>query len=172
LTHQWPFEHAYASLIPPYAPAPDNVRRLAEQVLHKAVGLDKAHEMLGREYLRANDLDRALLEFRSLAKIYPVDPVGQQATADILMKLNRPAEAIPYYRATVGLLPRAPEPALRLALALHATGDDDGAVAQCRHVLAYDPGNAAALKAAQEIRAHPAVPGGNPKPVPAGRLED
>ena len=155
MTGQWPFQKSYGSLTPEFAPAPANVARLAEQVFHKTIGLDQAHEALGREYLKQNDLERALQEFCSLAKIYPVSPVGHMSVADILMRLHRPAEAIPNYRAGLELVPREVEARWRLALALHTTGDDEAAVAECRRILAISPRHEATVKLLREMGQSP-----------------
>ena len=151
MTGQWPFQKAYGSLTPEFTPAPANVAAVAEQVLHKSIGLDQAHERLGQEYLKENNLAAALEEYRSLAKIYPVSPSGHLHAADILMRLRRPAEAIPYYRAGLELVPGEIEARWRLALALHAVSDDDAAVAECRRILAVSPAHAGTRQLMQQM---------------------
>jgi lysophospholipase L1-like esterase len=151
MTGQWPFQEAYGGLASGFAPAPANVARLAQQVLHKSITLDRAHEELGKAYLKSNDLERALPEFRALAKIYPVSPVGPMHAADILMRLHRPAEAVPYYRSGIALVPGEVEPQFRLALALHLSGDDAAAAAECRRIITKSPGHAGTRKLMREI---------------------
>ena len=153
MTGQWPFQRNYAPLareFPP-VPAPD-VARLAAAVLHKQMGLDQAHQQLGLEYTQHNQLEPALEEYRALAKIYPVSPVGHINAADILLRMHRPAEAIPYYQTGLALAPKEIEPRWRLAFALHAVGDDEAALEECKRVLALRPNHAPTLKLQQKIR--------------------
>jgi tetratricopeptide (TPR) repeat protein len=152
MTGQWPFQKNYAMLDTEFPAAPANVARYATQVLRKTMGLDHAHEALGREYLAASQLEPALDEFRALARIYPVSPVGHINAADILLRLQRPAEAIPYYHTGLALAPNEVEPRWRLAFALHAVGNDEAALAECKRVLAVHPGHEATLELMQEIR--------------------
>ena len=121
LTRQWPFDRAYAGLPFPYPAGTEVVRITAERVLRKNLTLEKAHEALGRRYLEAGDTEKALAEFRSLAKIFPVTPVGAQMAADILLQTGRAAEAVPYYRQALAAVPGDAELERRLAMALEAS---------------------------------------------------
>jgi tetratricopeptide (TPR) repeat protein len=121
LTHQWPFERAYAELRFPYAAGSEEVRLVAERVLRKSLTLEKAHEALGRRYIQENEAEKALEEFRALAKIFPVTPVGPQTAAELLMHLGRPAEAVPYYRQALAVAPGNAEIEQRLETALAAS---------------------------------------------------
>lgn len=153
MTGQWPFQRNYAPLageFPP-TPAPD-VARFAAAVLHKTMGLDQAHQQLGLEYTQHNQLEPALEEYRALAKIYPVSPVGHINAADILLRMHRPADAIPYYQTGLALAPKEIEPRWRLAFALHAVGDDEAALAECKKVLALRPDHQPAMKLMQKIK--------------------
>ncbi|HET6348709.1 MAG TPA: tetratricopeptide repeat protein [Candidatus Krumholzibacteria bacterium] len=152
MTSQWPFQHDYAPLARDLPPQPEIVARYAERVLHRSMGLDQAHQALGTEYLKARQLEPALEEFRALAKIYPVSPVGHITAADILLRLHRPAEAIPYYQTGLALAPNDVEPRWRYAFALHAVGDNDAALAECKRILARQPGHRATLELMQRIQ--------------------
>jgi tetratricopeptide (TPR) repeat protein len=151
MTGQWPFQKAYRSLASEFPPASPRVARLARQVLERKMALDAAHESLGREYLADNDLEHALEEFRSLAKIYPISPVGHINAADVLLRLDRPAEAIPYYQTGLALAPREVEPRFRLAFALSSVGENEAALAECRRVLAIAPGHTETRKLMRKI---------------------
>jgi lysophospholipase L1-like esterase len=132
MTGQWPFQRNYAALNAEFPQQPNpSVARLATAVLHKQMGLDQAHEQLGSELLQHNQLEPALEEYRALAKIYPVSPVGHINIADILLRMHKPVEAIPYYQTGLALDPKAVEPRWRLAFALHAVGDNEAALAEC-----------------------------------------
>jgi len=153
MTGQWPFQRNYAPLareLPP-TPAPD-VARFATAVLHKTMGLDQAHQQLGLEYTQHNQLEPALEEYRALAKIYPVSPVGHINAADILLRMHRPADAIPYYQTGLALAPNEIEPRWRLAFALHAVGDDEAALDECKHILALRPDHQPTMKLMQKIK--------------------
>lgn len=150
MTAQWPFQQVYGSSGEfPKAPAP--VEQMARRVLEKRVDLATAHEALGREYLAAHDLPRALEEYRALAKIYPVSPAGPINTADILLELQRPAEAIPYYRDGLALDPGSVETRYHLALAYQFVGDTRAAREECNRVLAIDPNHAATRRLQQQL---------------------
>jgi tetratricopeptide (TPR) repeat protein len=153
MTGQWPFQRNYAPLAGefPATPAPD-VARLAAAVFHKTMGLDQAHQQLGLQYTQHNQLEPALEEYRALAKIYPVSPVGHINAADILLRMHRPAEAIPYYQTGLALAPNEIEPRWRLAFALHAVGDDEAALAECKRVLALNPKHQPTLKLMAKLR--------------------
>ena len=126
--------------------------KLATAVLRKTMGLDQAHEALGRDYLQKNELEPALAEFRSLAKIYPVSPVGHINVADILLRMHKPAEAIPYYQTGLALAPNEVEVRWRFAFALHAAGDNEAALAECKKVLTANPNHANARKLVETIK--------------------
>jgi tetratricopeptide (TPR) repeat protein len=152
MTGQWPFQKNYAALAADFPPQPaPGVVRFAAAVLHKSMGLDQAHEQLGHEYLQKNQLELALEEYRALAKIYPVSPVGHLSIADILLRMHRPADAIPYYRTGLALAPQQFQARWRLAFALHAVGDDQAALAECKRVLALRPDHALTKRLMQEI---------------------
>ena len=154
MTGQWPFQRNYAPLAGEFPPQPEpSVTRFAAAVLHKSMGLDQAHEQLGREYLQKNQLEPALEEYRALAKIYPVSPVGHIGIADILLRMHRPADAIPFYHTGLALAPEEIEPRWRLAFALYTVGDKEGALAECKRVLALKPNHAPTRKLMQKIKA-------------------
>jgi lysophospholipase L1-like esterase len=122
LTRQWPFDKAYAGLPSPYPPAREDVRRIGEQVLRKQTTLEKAHEILGREYATAGELESALAEFCALAKIFPVVPTGARLSGDILMQLGRPDEAAAYYGRAVSAAPQDAALRRRLDAAVRSAG--------------------------------------------------
>lgn len=154
MTGQWPFQKNYAPLINEFSQKPDaNVATLATAVLRKTMGLDQAHEQLGRAYLVKDELEPALAEFRALAKIYPVSPVGHINVADILLRMRKPAEAIPYYQTGLALAPNEVEVRWRFAFALHAAGDNEAALAECKKVLAANPNHENAKKLMETIKA-------------------
>jgi tetratricopeptide (TPR) repeat protein len=153
MTGQWPFQRNYAPLAAEFPQKPDaDVARFAAAVLQRTMQLDQAHEQLGRAYLERNELEPALGEYRALAKIFPVSPVGHINVADILLRMNKPADAIPYYRTGLALAPDEVEPRSRLAFALHAVGDNEAALAECKRVLALQPGHQPTLNLVQQIR--------------------
>jgi tetratricopeptide (TPR) repeat protein len=140
LTSQYPFHPDYVQALPEFTEKPDSiVVSTAMAAMRKQLALNEAHEKLGRRYLETNQLEPALEEYRAIAKIYPVAPIGHVTAANILMKLHRPAEAIPYFQTGVALVPNDPEPRFNLARALHDVGDDESALAECKKVLAINP---------------------------------
>jgi tetratricopeptide (TPR) repeat protein len=154
MTGQWPFQRNYAALASEFPQTPDaDVARFAGAVLHKSLQLDQAHEQLGHAYLKRNQLEPALEEFRALAKIFPVSPVGHLNAADILLRMHKPADAIPYYQTGLALVPDQVEPRVRLAFALSEVGENEAALSECRRVLALRPGYQAALELMQRIQA-------------------
>jgi predicted Zn-dependent protease len=120
--------------------------------MRKMLALNDAHEQLGRQYLEKNQLEPALEEYRAVAKIYPVSPVGHITAGNILMKMQRPADAIPYYRTGVALVPEDVDTRYKLALALSITGDNAGALAQCKKVLALKPDHQRARELVQKLQ--------------------
>jgi tetratricopeptide (TPR) repeat protein len=154
MTGQWPFQKNYAPLTNEFPQQPDgDVARFATAVLHKTMGLDQAHQELGSAYLQKNNLEAALAEYRSLVKIYPVSPVGHINVADILLRMRKPAEAIPYYQTGLALAPNEVEVRWRFAFALHAAGDNEAALAECKKVLAANPNHENAKKLVATIKA-------------------
>ncbi|HKW15144.1 MAG TPA: tetratricopeptide repeat protein, partial [Candidatus Krumholzibacteria bacterium] len=153
MTGQWPFQRNYAALNTEFPQQPNpTIAGLATAVLHKQMGLDQAHEQLGSELMKRNQLEPALEEYRALAKIYPVSPVGHINIADILLRMHKPAAAIPYYQTGLALDPKAVEPRWRLAFALHAVGDNEAALAECKKVLALQPDHDPTKKLMQRIK--------------------
>jgi tetratricopeptide (TPR) repeat protein len=153
MTGQWPFQKNYAKLTNEFPQQPDaQVARLATAVLHKTMGLDQAHQALGSEYLQKNHLEAALAEYKALAKIYPVSPAGHINAADILLRMHKPAEAIPYYQTGLALAPNEVDVRWRFAFALHAVGDNEAALAECKRVLAQSPNHEQTLKLIETIK--------------------
>ena len=138
MTTQWPFKRAFGDT-PEFPKASPAVAILARHVLERRIDLATAHEKIGREYIATHDLPRALDEFRALAKIYPVSPSGPINTADILLELKRPADAIPWYQRGLKLDPDSVDTRFHLALAYHAVGDADDALEECKRLLEIDP---------------------------------
>jgi tetratricopeptide (TPR) repeat protein len=153
MTGQWPFQHDYTTNVPEFAQKPDPmVESTAVAAMRKMLALNDAHEQLGRQYLEKNQLEPALEEYRAVAKIYPVSPVGHITAGNILMKMQRPADAIPYYRTGVALVPEDVDTRYKLALALSITGDNAGALAQCKKVLALKPDHQRARELVQKLQ--------------------
>jgi tetratricopeptide (TPR) repeat protein len=153
MTGQWPFHRDYAKDSAEFPQKPDPILvRLSTAMFRKQLTLNDAHEQLGRRYLEQNQLEPALAEYRAVAKIYPISPVGHITAGNILMRLKRPADAIPYYQTGVALVPNDAEPRFNLALALHAVGDNEDALAECKKVLALNPKHEPTRKLMAKIR--------------------
>jgi tetratricopeptide (TPR) repeat protein len=81
--------------------------------------------------------------------------------AGALVKLNRPAEAVDQWLKAAALQPKSAEVAYRLALAQHAAGDRDEALASVEKVLQINPRHGGAQRLQAVLGASRAVPPGN-----------
>ena len=100
-------------------------------------------------HFRRPDLDQALPLIDGLLAERPDDPFFHELKGQMLFENGRVAEALPEYRAAVGLLPEVPQ--LRLALAQVQIEIDDrkldrDALAQLDEVLRREPRNAFAWR--------------------------
>ncbi|HEX6789900.1 MAG TPA: tetratricopeptide repeat protein [Candidatus Krumholzibacteria bacterium] len=152
MTSQPPFARAFGDH-GEFPKATRDVEQMARRILERDIDLAAAHEAMGREYLAAKDLVAALAEFRALAKIYPLSPSGPINTADILLQMRRPADAIPWYRTGLALDPGSVQTRLHLAMAYNAAGDTRDALAECNRILAIDPNNTQTRRLVQRLRA-------------------
>ncbi len=88
---------------------------------------------------------RMLVELRDRIERNPRDDEALAALANMYSDAGKYPQAIGYYRRALAVDPANPNTRTDYASALHATGDDPGALVQLRTVLASHPDFAAAL---------------------------
>ncbi len=79
-------------------------------------------------YLAENRLDDALAYLKQRVETKPGDAVAWQLTAELLIRAEKPQEAVPAYRKAIELQPQWLTPYRQLGTLLVRTGDTQGAV--------------------------------------------
>jgi Flp pilus assembly protein TadD len=115
--------------------------------LQKAVELlpsqSRPRFLLGLAQERSGDLNSAAQSFEGAARLDPKDSDSLLELGRVYLKLNRPADAEPKFRAALGLEPASPEALQGLAMSLDA-GKKPEAIEAYRAYLAVRPQDAAA----------------------------
>ncbi|MFM7320223.1 MAG: tetratricopeptide repeat protein [Armatimonadota bacterium] len=93
-----------------------------------------------------SETDNAANILRAALRIAPGDGRARRGLVEILVKANRPADAIEAQRALVAAEPDDKEARRRLAGLLRSTGSDAGAWEQLREIAKRDPNDVDALK--------------------------
>ncbi|MBP2295064.1 O-linked N-acetylglucosamine transferase family protein [Azospirillum rugosum] len=118
----------------------------------RAVALDPADgrnwQALGNAAHALERWDVALRAASAAVRIDPSDPGARNNLASALWASGRPREAVDQYRSALGLRPDFPVVEINLAQSLSGLRDTDGALAVLRGLLARDPENAGAWRAA------------------------
>ena len=104
----------------------------------------KAHQRLGMEYYRRDDLDKSGIEYRLAIAIDPKCAAAYIGLGNNFVQLGRPEEAIAEYRQAVALLPATAFIHHNLASALLGEGFLAEAEAEFRQTIACDPETASA----------------------------
>jgi hypothetical protein len=112
---------------------------------------------LGNLRDRQGDLERALAEYKEMARIDPTFARAWLSCADVTRRLDRPEEAIQYYRTAVAAVeaksPRSWSVHTQYADYLRSLGRNPEALAEYQAILRKRPPNAAAIqRAIQEIQ--------------------
>jgi tetratricopeptide (TPR) repeat protein len=122
--------------------------RQAEQLYLRIVTIEPRHfaALFGLGALRAQhgDSNAAARVFAAAARTAPLSAGAQASVGVALMRLNRPAEAIAYYQAALGLDPRQPDAHLNVGAALESLGRLGEAISHYEKALALRPGYAEA----------------------------
>lgn len=125
----------------------DREAKSAIPPLQKAVELlpsqSRPRFLLGVAQERSGDLNGAVQSFEGAARLDPKDADSLLELGRVYLKLNRPAEAEPKFRAALGLEPSSPEALQGLAMSLDAEKNPE-AIEAYRAYLAVRPLDAAA----------------------------
>jgi protein O-mannosyl-transferase len=113
--------------------------RNGETLWSHALSVDKrndlAHYGLGDIFLRRNEFEKAIVEFRAGLKIRPEQPNGEEYLGVVLLKGGRVDEAIAHFNEALRLMPSHPNASFDLGNALFQKGDIDGAIEHYQQAL-------------------------------------
>jgi tetratricopeptide (TPR) repeat protein len=127
--------------------AHSNQPKQASSTLEKLTSRQLAPEMLvsiGEVYNNLGDYERALTCFRKAIQQDPSIKKAHDDAGSALIRLDRPAEAIPELQAELKLSPDEPDTQYRLAYALLQTSQEDRAITVLRTLVAAHPNHARA----------------------------
>jgi tetratricopeptide (TPR) repeat protein len=119
----------------------------ASTILEKLTSRQLPAEMLvsiGEVYNNLGDYERALTCFRRAIQQDPSIKKAHDDAGSALIRLDRPAEAIPELQAELKLNPDEPDTQYRLAYALLQTSQEDRAITVLRTLVAAHPNHARA----------------------------
>ncbi len=142
--------HLWLQVLPKnYNPADGDPRRLLmEAMARRTLQNDPAdfasHYNLAAMLQAKGDLAGALQEYELAVKYRPKQPVANNALGGALMAMDRPSEAIPYFRNAIASRGDYFDAHYNLALALHATGDLAGTIEELTRAVALAPQDASA----------------------------
>ena len=124
-----------------------NQPKRATAILEKLTSRQLPPEMLvsvGEVYNNLGDYERALTCFRTAVQQDPSIKKAHDDAGSALIRLDRPAEAIPELEAELRLNPGEPDTQYRLAYALLQTSQEDRAITVLRALIAAHPNHARA----------------------------
>jgi TolA-binding protein len=106
----------------------------------------------GRAALKAKDLEGALRKFKESARAFPM-PRTLCEVGECLLRQGKPADAVLYLAAAVGMTPtgKHARPLMLLITALLRAREKDAALGRCRELAAMYPDMEEALKADPEV---------------------
>ena len=119
----------------------------ATAILEKLTSRQLPPELLvsaGEVYNNLGDYERALTCFRTALQQDPSIKKAHDDAGSALIRLDRPAEAIPELEAELRLSPGEPDTQYRLAYALLQTSQEDQAITVLRALIAAHPNHARA----------------------------
>ena len=142
--------HLWLQVLPKnFDPAQGDPRRaLMEGMARRTLQNDPtdftSHYNLAATLQARGDLNGALAEYELAVKCKPEQPVANNALGGALMALDRPADAIPYFRNAIAKRADYFDAHYNLALALHAAGDIPGTVEELTTAVTLSPQDASA----------------------------
>src|SRR4029077_8931225 len=122
-----------------------NQPKEAGEILGKLTSQQMTAEMLvsvGEVYNHLGDYEHALMCFRKAIQQDPSIKKAHDDAGSALIRLDRPAEAVPELQAELKLNPDEPDTQYRLAYALLQTGQEEQAIEVVRTLIAAPPNHA------------------------------
>jgi tetratricopeptide (TPR) repeat protein len=122
-----------------------NQPKQAREILGKLTSQQMTAEMLvsvGEVYNHLGDYEHALTSFRKAIQQDPSIKKAHDDAGSALIRLDRPAEAVPELQAELKLNPDEPDTHYRLAYALLQTGQEEQAIEVLRTLIAAHPNHA------------------------------
>jgi len=122
-----------------------NQPKRAGEILGKLTSQQMTAEMLvsvGEVYNHLGDYEHALMCFRKAIQQDPSIKKAHDDAGSALIRLDRPAEAVPELQAELKLNPDEPDTQYRLAYALLQTGQEEQAIEVLRTLIAAHPNHA------------------------------
>ncbi|MCK4413175.1 MAG: tetratricopeptide repeat protein [Candidatus Eisenbacteria sp.] len=152
LKQKWPYRRSPGPAEAYESARSEEVVALAGEFLEKKIELNEAHIRLGDSYRRQGEWARAVAEYRSAYRMFPLDPRPAMEMGELLLRMGYPAQG---GRVLARILPHVPESErlfLLLAQALMATGSPDRAEAIVTRLLQLHPNSAAGLALRDSLR--------------------
>jgi tetratricopeptide (TPR) repeat protein len=103
------------------------------------------HLQKGREYLAAQNLEKARVEFRNALQLAPKDPQARLAMGLVDEKLGNPREAAQFYQGVIDVSPDDPEAHAHLGKLYLFSGDNKRALELIEPILKTHPDDAGLL---------------------------
>lgn len=103
-----------------------------------------AHNNLGTALAEQNRLDEAIVEFREVLRIDPLDADGHHNLGNALARQGRLEQAVAQFREALRIRPDHAKAHYDLGTALASQGDLETAVIHFRQAVSYSPRNASA----------------------------
>ncbi|MFH0851482.1 MAG: tetratricopeptide repeat protein, partial [Candidatus Peregrinibacteria bacterium] len=129
-----------------------SAERYYRQAILSAPDFAPAPLNLGALLVGMGRLEEGVTAYRTALDLNPFFPQAHYNLGVALMKLNRSQEAEAAYREAVRLQPKFTAARLNLGILLYNEHAVEDAAAQFEAILAYDPGNAQARSALQQMR--------------------
>jgi tetratricopeptide (TPR) repeat protein len=124
---------------------------VAERVITGDVNLMEGHRRLGAHYEHAGLLPEAFREYRTAARILPIEPDNYTGAARVLLRAEYPERAKAYLQQTLRLSPGTPDIMARMAECEFKLGRREEMQTWLDRTLAIDPGNAKALSLMRRV---------------------
>jgi len=145
LKQKWPYLRAGETPAPYNSTRDPKIVELASAFIAKDIELNEAHNTLGAYYKEQGEFWRALSEYLSSFRMFPLDPNPAVEAGELWLRLGDPGEAGMILVRALELQPDSERSLLLLAHALYATGSTERASALLERVLRTNPQSPGAL---------------------------
>jgi len=96
-----------------------------------------SHQNLGDAYRKTGNMDKAITEWQTAIRIYPLHPEANNSLANVALMQGDYQEAVHRYRLALKGRPENSESHYNLAMALERLGNTDEAISHYREFIKY-----------------------------------
>jgi len=153
LRQKWPYVRTEREPQPYQSRRAPKIAELADAFVHKRIELPEAHNALGRYFQDKGDVGRALAEYLSSFRMFPLDPAPAVTAGELWLRLAQPARAGRLFAQALNLQPDDERTLLLLAQVQMGAGKTEEAARLISRALEINPQSQPAQKLREAIAA-------------------